>query len=507
MSDGFSIPGNLTDGFFKYAKSVPHKMALVFPREGGGEEIWSYGQLALLVNKFRNGLDKQGFQVGDRIIVILPLSAELYAFLGALFANGVIPVFLDPNMSFLNFMRSLQPAGAVALVSTKAFLKHRFYLPPLWQSRLFCCDRAGLFMRHWNELKSEAQDVRPTVKMASEDQSLISFTSGTTGRRPKGIDRRHGILAYQRFLNDKSWPYQPDDVDYCAFPLVVLMNLNRGMTTVIPDLDTADPKKIVRQLHRWQITRMSASPAVFANLTAGGIDSKDIPSCFRSLVTGGAAVPRWLAQKIQHLFGHSENSIVYGSTEAEPICGISMEEFIAADDEGYLVGPPLSGVEVNIFNPKNLDLNQPLLGGKIGEVLLNGPHVVKEYIGNSRDNQYSKPQDDSGQIYHRTGDLGRFDQKGRLWLMGRIHRQVVIGHPSHSTYPFEHRAENVLGGKRVALVQQKGQLPTLLVETCQNIPKELELFNHCIGLKKIDNLPVDSRHNWRIDYDAINKKL
>ena len=499
MSDPFSMPENLTDGFFRHSRSTPHKTALVFPKKGGGEEVWSYRQIASLVHQFRSGLDQQGFQAGDRIIVHLPLSAEFYGFLGALFANGIIPVFLDPNMSFLHFMRSLKPAGATALVSVWALLKHRFYLPPLWQPKLFCSDREGLFVHHWDRLKSETQGDQLTVKIAAEDPSLISFTSGTTGGFPKGIDRRHGILAYQRFLNDQSWPHQPDDVDGCAFPLVVLMNLNRGITTVIPDSDTT--QKMVGQLHRWKVTRMSASPAIFAQLTRGEIDFRDIPSCFRSLVTGGAAVPQWLARKIQYLFRHSENKIVYGSTEAEPICGISMEEFITADDDGYLVGSPLPGVNVNIFDPKKLNLSQPLAIGEGGEVLLNGPHVVKQYIGCSQDD--NKPRDNRGQIHHRTGDLGRFDQKGRLWLTGRIHRQIVIGHKPHPTYPFEHRAENSLGGKRVALIQKENQGPTLLVETSHNIPKELELFGHRIRLKKIHKLPVDPRHHWRINHDAI----
>ena len=519
MLTNISIPSNLANNFLMHGEKKPSQIALVEPLSDGQEKNWTFGELIALVSRFRHGLDRYGFKPGDRFVVILPVSAEFYAFLGALFANGVVPIFIDATMPPSQILRSIQLSNAKAIVSIKKLLRHRFYLPALWGRKLFCVDSdGGFFISSWQNLVSKETDYsKATAFISPEDHSLISFTTGTTGR-PKGADRQHGIVAQQRNFSQKSWPKQKNDIDFCGFPLVVLMNLNWGITTVLPDMELSHPakanaQKLLSQMHRWQVTRMSASPAVFQQLTSGSFTHNDIPKCFRSLVTGGASVPQWLAQKIQNLFTDSDNYIVYGSTEAEPIAGISMEEFLSSDDNGYLVGRPIEGLRVKILSPQKTPqkmlLDEPLPSHQVGEVLLNGPHVIKRYIGNDRANKETKLKDSQGEIWHRTGDLGYFDSNERIWLVGRTFDQVPVGENLKPTFPFEHKIENSIGGRRAALVLHPvTNRPTMVteVEVSEKTQKWLSEKNmdvECLGTR----LPVDPRHNWRIDRKHLKKCL
>ncbi len=530
MSHEFSIPLNLADDFFANAKAHPDKVALIEPKTGGEERVWTYGEFASLVQGFRRGLDHHHLQPGDRFLVIMPVSVSFYAFLAALFSNGIVPVFIDTTLSPTQLIHSIRLSKAKALISTETLLRHRFYLPALWNKKLFSTDGSGLFLKNWQDLIHNSNDretadlLRPTVSISPGDTSLISFTTGTTGR-PKGADRQHQIIAHQRFFSHRSWPKNDSEVDLCGFPLVVLMNLNWGITTVLPDMDLrypsqACPQKLVQQLNRWQVTRMSASPAVFNNLTNNQITPDCIPKSFQSSVTGGAAVPQWLACRIQNLFQQSENYIVYGSTEAEPISGINIKEFLGEKDHGYLVGKPIEGIKIKLFSPEDKLLETPLPQGQTGEILLSGPHVIKNYIANPEATRQTKPKDLQGKTWHRTGDLGFFDQRDRLWLVGRIKDQINIDGTLHPTFPFEHQVENQSPPTRVALIMHpQTNTPLLTIENpSTNSPnsKNLNLnlnpnnlpFNlPNLQIQELPHLPLDPRHNWRINRKALTHHL
>ena len=161
-------------------------------------------------------------------------------------------------------------------------------------------------------------------------------------------------------------------------------------------------------------------------------------------------------------------TVVYGSTEAEPIAHLDWDEAEPADldamyaGKGLLVGRPVRQIELRILENR---WGEPLpemkarelaeLGlppGQGGEIAVNGPHVLAGYLGGIGDDETKFRVD--GEVWHRTGDAGCLDAAGRLWLLGRA--GAVIRDERGTIYPFaaECAASQLAWIERSALARQ-----------------------------------------------------
>ena len=171
---------------------------------------------------------------------------------------------------------------------------------------------------------------------------------------------------------------------------------------------------------------------------------------------------------------------------------------ILPDKFGQTIGP----FDKATFSDSTLPANQA------GEIVVNGNHVLKGYLLGQGDEETKFEVD--GSRWHRTGDAGYFDKNGRLWLLGRC--TARINDDNGEIYPFtvECAAQFIPGISRTALIEHKGKR-TLFIESDkkQGINTLLKTFNWA-KLEKIiqlKNIPVDKRHNAKIDYTELHKKL
>jgi acyl-CoA synthetase (AMP-forming)/AMP-acid ligase II len=148
--------------------------------------------------------------------------------------------------------------------------------------------------------------------------------------------------------------------------------------------------------------------------------------------------------------------------------------------------------------------------GEVGEIVVSGPHVVSGYLGGIGDEETKFRV--AGEIWHRTGDAGLFDTEGRLWLAGRCSARVRVG--ERTLYPAEVEValRGVKGLRRSALLEHAGEAWVVLEA---DEPAVLALASARLALRGLPTLrqhlvarlPLDRRHNAKIDYAALRALL
>ena len=145
-----------------------------------------------------------------------------------------------------------------------------------------------------------------------------------------------------------------------------------------------------------------------------------------------------------------------------------------------------------------------LESGKIGEICVEGKHVLKEYY-NSYEAQRLNKIHYQGQIWHRTGDAGYFDNDGNLFLMGRIKNRFEHNGKEIYVFPIENALLEI-DGIEIGTVLKRNDKIIFVVETKisqQKIEQELKSRNFEFDKLVITKIPRDPRHNSKIDYDKL----
>jgi acyl-CoA synthetase (AMP-forming)/AMP-acid ligase II len=520
---------NFCEPVFAHARQQPQQLALQLPQMRGRRQHAlqqiRYGDLLTRVGALQTGLLQQGYVRGDRVIIVLRPCIELYALTLALLGLGMVPVFIDAGMPRALIQAAIQASGARALISHRRILWLTCWWSSLRPLDRFCLEGSGPGFRPLKQLQRIAGPVR-CADMGADDFGLITFTSGSTGK-PKGANRTHGSLIAQHQAIRHHWPDEPGDIDMPCFPVLVLHNLCCGMTTAMPPLDLARPaqgdgRAALEAIRDMRVTRLSGAPAWMENVARAALKAPKKTRFLRDIVIGGAAVSETRQELFRRAFPFARIRIVYGSTEAEPVSDIELDQALAAaEQDGYLVGPPAPGCELALVDPTlSLDDEQSVEAarvepGQCGEILVRGAHVLKGYVDNPEADRENKIACADGLVWHRTGDTGWLDAQGRLWLAGRVKDRIHTNAGSFDVFPFEITIERRPEVNRTALVQLDNAVAVFLVLEQKLTPQLLSALQQVMKIMQIDMLqlhitralPMDRRHNSKIDRPALRQRL
>jgi olefin beta-lactone synthetase len=446
-------------------------------------ETATYDDLLLQSARLAAAWRRKGIEAGDRVLLILPLGISLYVGLIALWRLGAVVVLPEPALGFAGVRVAVAAAQPKAILAS-GWLRALRYVQPS--------------MRHTvalspSDARKKGAAIDDQIAMVNvEHPALISFTSGSTGR-PKTIVRSHGFLAHQNSCVADLLRPDHAAIDLVAFPVFVLANLALGVTSVLPNWDVrhhdlADATAIAEHLRRHAVTRALVPPSICEKLAAAAALE------LRALFTGGGPVFPDLLQRLALRLPRANIVTVYGSTEAEPIAHQSVGDLTAADWEamrsggGLLAGPCIPAIKVKIVRD---------------EIVVTGAHVNKSYL-DPTDNTETKLLMD-GEIWHRTGDAGRLDERGRLWLLGRLDGRAG------SLFPFcvEAAARFWPGVAQAALVATSGR-PVLAIVGEPSRTYQWQREADRIGdirVTAVDAIPLDRRHRAKVDYPALRKLL
>jgi acyl-CoA synthetase (AMP-forming)/AMP-acid ligase II len=311
--------------------------------------------------------------------------------------------------------------------------------------------------------------------------------------------RSHGFLIGQHRVLHQHMAFGPGDVDLPTLPVFLLHSLASGATCVLADADLSqvgrvDADPLIAQINRLSITSTSGSPAFFRQL-ADKLNARGetLPSV-RHAFTGGARVSPELVDDLAAVLPNADIHIVYGSTECEPIAVLDAKAHrnaLATTANGALVGRPVEAVTLRID------------GEPVGEILVAGPHVNPGYVNNPEADRAHKLHE-GGRIWHRTGDVGRIDERGMLWLVGRV------GEAVNGLWPLavEATVESLDFVVRAGLVECKGEA-VLALEL--NTPPEdwAQRIGAMVNARPVavDRIPVDARHNAKVDRRLLHEQL
>jgi len=519
---------NIANLLLEQARQRGDAPALIDSRgKRGRERIMSFKELEPATLGVAAQLASNGICRGDGVLILHPMSIELYVFLIALFRMGCVGVFLDPSAGRSYIEHCLQ------IYSPRAFYGSRkAQLLRLSTSSLRMVSPA--FCPRWfpgtHRISMDLQDgvQLETADVEDSTPALITFTSGSTGK-PKAALRSHGFLIAQHQALKESLSLEAGIMDLTTLPIFVLANLASGVTSVIPDADMRFPGKInsgpvVRQIRNHAISTTAASPAFISRLAAHcRLTHEQMPQLVRVFMGGAPVFPSHL-REARTLFPIAEITAVYGSTEAEPMAEVSLSQ-MAEDDfqamergAGLLAGIPVKAITLRILREQwgvpvsaltSTQFDSLCLGqGEIGEIVVAGPHVLPGYLNGAGDLETKFTVDD--RRWHRTGDLGWLDANGRLWLMGRA--SATIRDERGVLYPFaaESAAMQVSGVRRAAILQVANRR-ILAIETDRSEARESAA--HAMAWAKLDevrvvpSIPMDKRHNAKIDYVALATAL
>ena len=487
---------NISARLAHWAAETPLSAALI-----DGERTLSFAALDDEAARLGAGLEALGLGPGSRVALMVPPSVELYALAFAIFRMGAAPVFVDPGVGWKHLKNCLDQAAPHAFIGTPKAHLGRVLAGWAKKSIVLNVVARGFFPGAigLSAVRKGAGMLRAPKDTEPGRMAAILFTSGSTGE-PKGAVYTHEMFGAQCDALGALFSCKPGEVSVATFPLFGLFDVALGLTVVLPHMDatrpgSVDPKEILGPIEKYGAVQLFGSPALLDRVGRHGVK---IPKLKR-ILTAGAPVSSRIIETLGRLTPASIFT-PYGATEALPVACIGSAELretagATAKGFGVCVGRPVPGVEVKILEPDEQG---------IGEIVVRGPVVSREYYGRADATAAAKILEPDGTFWHRMGDMGRFDEKGRLWFCGRKSERVRAG----ERWLYTACVEGVFDAHPA--VKRSGLAPdgTLCVERepGQEITAdELMVFGRAHeasrAIKRVlfhRGFPVDARHNAKI---------
>ncbi len=503
------------------------KNAAIIDVHRGRDRCYSFRDLDVATASVAHRLRSAGVKQGDGVLLLHPVTAELYLVLIALFRLGCVAIFLDPSAGREHVERCCAIFPPKAFFGSRRAQLLRWTIPALRRlPKAFC---SGWFPGTQRlDLNTEANPLTEIVSLSPEAPALVTFTSGSTGQ-PKAALRTHGFLLAQHRALEASLALQPGSRDLTTLPIFVLANLASGVTSVLPHADLRspgkiDPRPVLAQIRRHRIETTAASPAFISRLLDECEQSGTAMPALSSIYMGGAPVFPGLLRKTKQFCPQAKITAVYGSTEAEPMAEVVLSDISSADFEGMeqgkglLTGRPVSSISLRVIReqwgvpiaPLDARRFERLLmtSEEPGEIVVSGGHVLPGYLRGEGDTETKFEVD--GRRWHRTGDLGYMDETGRLWLLGRCNGKIEDERGTLYPFAVECAAMQTPAIRRAALATIDGRR-VLAIEAGEPVSADAILSSLAWAqldqVVLLDHVPVDKRHNAKIDYVALARKL
>ncbi len=547
-ADSSDVQNNVGWLLGQTAQQRPDQLGIAFPlgRHPNGDRqyaMMSFRELDQDSDAIAAGLLASGIPVGTRVALLVPQSIEFVSLVFALFKAGMVQILIDPGMGRRNMIRCLSAAEPEAMVAIPAahvircVLRHRF---PKIAHSVTVGRRWGWGGPKLEELRRTSVEGAAVRPVKPDDPAAIIFTTGSTGP-PKGVLYSHRNFQNQAFEIQRFYGIQPGEIDLPGFPLFALFNGAMGVSTIIPDMDPTqpakiDPEKFLETAHDFQVTQAFGSPALWN--TVGRYcekHGKRIPTLRRAL-SAGAPVPPHVMKRVRSLM-HPEGEMYtpYGATEALPVASNSAAEVLnetqhaSQQGAGTCVGKRFNGIEWKVIEIddgplETLAETRPVAQGEMGELIVKGPVVTRQYVTRTEANALHKITDPDGGFWHRMGDVGYLDEQDRFWFCGRKSHRLETREGRMLTVPCESIVNTHPAIYRSALVglgAQPRQVPVIVAEPWpEHWPKTkqrrerlleeiLELAQKHALTQSIEHvllkqhLPVDIRHNSKIFREKI----
>ncbi len=394
----------------------------------------TFAALGERVVRLVNVLRDSGLKAGDRVAILARNRIEYVEAYGVS-AGGFIALPLNWRLSPQELSGVLENAQPAALLVESSFIPvieaMRAALP--FVSHFISFDAPPSGWQSYEALLSGASSAPLEARVSPGDTACLLYTSGTTGA-PKGAELIHrSLLLNCETATREMFDLTDRDVTLAPMPFFhvggmwyhLFPSFAAGATTVI--MPQFDPRGVLELMARHRVTNTHLVPTMIHTLLEQpNLAAFDLTS-LRRIFYAASSMPTDTLKRATAAFacGFAQG---YGSTEAGVVTCLTPDDHrrAAMDREGLLLscGRPLKSVELRLAPPDQAD------GEGIGEVLVRSPMTMARYWRN--------PDATAGALqdgWLRTGDLGRMDEEGYLYILDRKSDMIVTG--GENVYPRE----------------------------------------------------------------------
>jgi acyl-CoA synthetase (AMP-forming)/AMP-acid ligase II len=407
------------------ARKFPDKTAIICD-----DKTVTYRELDSRVNQRAHGFLQRGIVGKRRVAVVLSNSIELVEIYFALARLGCVTIPLNYRLTGVELSFILDNADPAALIMGEEYssLVHELKAQGGGRDALITIGKDTPKDKSFDSLCRNQPDHAPAVEVGPQDESFIIYTSGTTGR-PRGVVLTHANNLFNTLNYTSAYQMKESDVELALTPMFHSSTLGRVVTYVFNGVTFItsrrfDPEKAMRYISKYRVTSITQSPTMYAallNLSGGDTFSTD---SVKRIVSGAAPLFPALRERVARRFPHAGIYDLYGLTEASP--GVSILKPDDPPGKSTSVGRPMEHVTVKIVDHENNEVSP----GENGEIVCRGPNLMQGYY-----NDLPATQEVLRDGWLYTGDTGKMDSDGYLYLTGRKKQLIVRG--GENIYPAE----------------------------------------------------------------------
>ncbi|HZR42137.1 MAG TPA: long-chain fatty acid--CoA ligase [Ktedonobacteraceae bacterium] len=408
-------------------------------------------EIAREATQMAAGLRNLGIEQGDRVLVMMPNCPEVVIAYQAIARAGAVIIPVLPLLKPLEVHYIAENSGAKAIITSPllvpmlqealANLPAMRYIIATYASGTYipsenvAPENAPLVIAYHDVVAQAADQAEyyltdlEGVALTPDDTAVILYTSGTTGR-PKGVMLSHRNLI-SNALSGRGEPVETMDderagqVQLAILPLahaygILVLNvvyLSGAKVVMHPRFDTT---AVLSAIERHRITAFAGVPAMFVALYYTPDAEKYDTSSLQYCVSGSAPLPVHILEGFEKKF-QCEIREGYGLSEAS--AGLTGHAANMPRKPGS-VGKPIAGVEIRIVDEND----HAVPPGEVGEVIARGPNIMQRY--------YNMPEETQAALrdgWLHTGDMGRFDEDGYLYIVERKKDLIIRG--GFNVYP------------------------------------------------------------------------
>ena len=421
------------------ARASPLKTAFAF-----GDKRFTFKEINEAASRIANALKAMGVEPGDRVAVSCPNLPYFPMVMFGILKAGAVFTPLNILLKPQEIAYHLADSGAKVYFCFEgnealpmgAWGREAFLLTPSCELFIvITADPAAPSPFAGEPTLTETMTGQAPQAHAfpanADDPAIIIYTSGTTGD-PKGAELTHANVMLNTYVIRDLLQYRPDDVSLLVLPLFhifgLVAQLTAGVLAGVTNVLMArfDPEAVIQHMDKEKVSVFCGAPTMYWALlhhqSPTVTDFAGIGSRLRCCISAGQSMPGATLRAFEARF---LTTVLegYGMSETSPVISfnrLDMERKIGS------VGTPVWGVELKVVDGDGRELPT----GEAGEVLVRGHNVLKCYH-----NAPEKTAEALKDGWFHTGDVGRFDEDGYLYLIDRV--KDMINRGGESVYPTE----------------------------------------------------------------------
>ena len=435
-------------------------------------------------NRVANGIQGLGYGPGDRVAIAIPNSIEIIYSTYGIFKAGATAVGINMMVGDKDLLFILKDArvkmALVDLSVQERIMKMKDELPDLKT----IVTVGGLTNGNtiaWDDFLAGQKTEDPPLTAKPDDDAVIVYTGGTTGN-PKGVVHSQSSFYYLLVAQSLAYNLLPSDTILLMTPLahaagaIMYLGCINGVRFIIEK--KADLLRLLNLIHTEKVTVMFLVPTIIYILLDVLKQGEYDMSSLRMLLYGAAPMAEGRLAEAMERFGPILVQL-YGQTECpQAVTTLTMEDHIEAMKHTHLLsscGRPCQMVAVRIVDDNGKDLPP----GEAGEILVKAPFIMKGYLNH--------PEMTASTVidgWLHTGDMGKLDEEGYLYLVDRKKDMIITG--AFNVYSAS--VENVISKhpkvKQVAVIgvpdEKWGEAVTAVIVADGDVAEE-EILSFCKG--------------------------